>query len=676
MPLPSSGPLSLNDIQTEFGGTNPIGMNEYYAGGGLVPAGTTGTFGAVPSSGALSIQNFYGTANYIPVYIEELFSTFLYNGASATQTIVNGINLSGNGGLLFAKGRSGTNSYPYWIDSARGVQFELASNFTAGQTNQSLVTSFNSNGFTLGPNNGATNLNRSGETYVSWTFREQPKFFDIVTFTTVSGAMTIPHNLGAVPGCWIMRAINEVDSWWVFHRSIPGQLLRLNGTSSVEPGFSTATSTNISISTGVYSPGTQIIIYLFAHDAGGFGLTGTDNVISCSGYAGNGGTQTITLGYEPQWIMIKCSSDARADGWIMVDNMRGMSNTGNRWLQANVANAETDESPRVIPTATGFTLSANASVNASGNTYIYIAIRRGPMKVPTTGTSVFAPALGTASPTIPTFVTNFPVDLGFYHSRANTADWWWSSRLQGGATLNSNTTFAEGAPDANYAFDSNTGWGRNFNSDRASSNFRRAPGYFDVVCYAGNSTARTLAHNLAAVPELITIKSRTDAFNWIVYSQPVGNTAALNLNSDITPVTSVWWNNTTPTSSVFTLGGTSANNAVGATFVAYLFASCPGVSRVGSFTGTGATQVINCGFTGGARFVLIKSTSTTGNWLVWDSARGIVAGNDPYLELNTTAAEVTGTDWVDTAATGFELSNSGGNLANSSGVSYIFLAIA
>lgn len=65
MPLPSSGPLSLNDIQTEFGGTNPISLSEYYAGGANVPAGTTGTFGAVPSSGAISIQNFYGTSKIV-----------------------------------------------------------------------------------------------------------------------------------------------------------------------------------------------------------------------------------------------------------------------------------------------------------------------------------------------------------------------------------------------------------------------------------------------------------------------------------------------------------------------------------------------------------------------------------------------------------------------------------
>jgi hypothetical protein len=65
MTLPSSGPLTLADIQTEFGGSNPISLSEYYAGGAYVPAGTSGTYGAVPSSGAISIRNFYGTSNVV-----------------------------------------------------------------------------------------------------------------------------------------------------------------------------------------------------------------------------------------------------------------------------------------------------------------------------------------------------------------------------------------------------------------------------------------------------------------------------------------------------------------------------------------------------------------------------------------------------------------------------------
>ena len=136
------------------------------------------------------------------------------------------------------------------------------------------------------------------------------------------------------------------------------------------------------------------------------------------------------------------------------------------------------------------------------------------------------------------------------------------------------------------------------------------------------------------------------------------------------------WNSTAPTTSVFSLGTLFTVNNSGSTYVAYLFATCAGVSKVGSYTGTGTTLQVNCGFTGGARFVLIKRTDSTGDWYVWDSARGIVAGNDPYLLLNSTAAEVTTTDWVDTYSAGFELSNAAGNNVNINAATFIFLAIA
>jgi hypothetical protein len=206
---------------------------------------------------------------------------------------------------------------------------------------------------------------------------------------------------------------------------------------------------------------------------------------------------------------------------------------------------------------------------------------------------------------------------------------------------------------------------------------QRAPGFFDEVCYTGTGVARTVAHNLAAVPELMIVKGRSGTTAWQVYSSALVNTEYLVLNTTAAKATGATrWNSTTPTNTVFSLGTATEVNTSAATYVTYLFASCPGVSKVGSFTGTGTTQVINCGFTGGARFVLIKATSTTGDWYVWDSAQGIVAGNDPYLRLNSSFNQVTTTDWVDTAATGFELSNAGGNLANSNGVSYIFLAIS
>lgn len=84
MTLPSSGPLTLADIQTEFGGSNPISLSEYYAGGSYVPAGTSGTYGAVPSSGQISIQNFYGTSNVVISLTNQTILDFTGGARSAS----------------------------------------------------------------------------------------------------------------------------------------------------------------------------------------------------------------------------------------------------------------------------------------------------------------------------------------------------------------------------------------------------------------------------------------------------------------------------------------------------------------------------------------------------------------------------------------------------------------
>jgi hypothetical protein len=212
-------------------------------------------------------------------------------------------------------------------------------------------------------------------------------------------------------------------------------------------------------------------------------------------------------------------------------------------------------------------------------------------------------------------------------------------------------------------------------SDKISYHFRRAPGFFDVVAYTGTGSARTVAHNLGVVPELMIVKIRDFADSWRVYYYP-NSTMLLNGTGAGGTASSVLWNNTDPTSTVFSVGTDNTVNGSGANYVAYLFASCPGVSKVGTYTGNGSSQTINCAFTTGARFVLIKRTDSTGGWLVWDSARGIVAGNDPYLALNSTAAEVTTNDSVDTDSTGFVVNQVAASNINVNAATYIFLAIA
>jgi hypothetical protein len=627
-----------------------------------------------------------GAGGAAPVYIEDVFSTWLYAGNSSTQTITNGIDLSTKGGLVWIKRRNGTVRDHYLNDTIQGADNFLISNKTdATQTVvPSVLTAFNTNGFNLNSNDIA---NGTGFSYVSWTFREQPKFFDVVTFTSDASNTNqrISHNLGSTPGCIFVKKTSGADGWFVWHRSYASATNNyqfLNTTAVVATsaniwGSTGPSSTDFGINTTVFGGSATFVAYLFAHDAGGFGAAGTDNVISCGSYTGTGSTLTVTLGYEVQWLLVKRANGATAT-WILMDVMRGLSYTDAAQLSPNTTGAENNAGVQCNPIATGFEITSTGSnLNNPGNTYIYIAIRRGPMAVPTLGTSVFA-VNSLNAPPYPSWISNFPVDMAIMRYNANTTDDpQTGSRLVGAQQLLTPQTAAETA-NSDFDFDYNNGWGLRSGTvaNWYSWMFRRAPSYFDVVCYTGAFPSNvTVNHNLGVTPEFIITKSRSTAgYDWRCYHSALGISTTIRLN--LTNAAAAGTQYVSVSSTNFVVGNSGDTDNNGTTYVSYLFATCAGVSKVGSYTGTGATQTIACGFTGGARFVLVKATSTTGNWYFWDSFRGIVAGNDPYLTLNTTAAEVTGTDWVDTAATGFELSNAGGNLANSSGVSYIFLAIA
>ena len=171
------------------------------------------------------------------------------------------------------------------------------------------------------------------------------------------------------------------------------------------------------------------------------------------------------------------------------------------------------------------------------------------------------------------------------------------------------------------------------------------------------------------------IKCRSNADNWAVYHSGIGATKVIFLNNDIAASTlSTRFNDTAPTSSVFTVGTDAEVNGSGRTYIAYLFATVAGVSKVGSYTGNGSSQNIDCGFSSGARFVLIKKVTSTGSWQVYDTTRGIVAGNDPKLLLNETNAEDTGGDDIDPYSAGFAVTSTGAT--NESGETFIFYAIA
>lgn len=207
--------------------------------------------------------------------------------------------------------------------------------------------------------------------------------------------------------------------------------------------------------------------------------------------------------------------------------------------------------------------------------------------------------------------------------------------------------------------------------------FKRAPGVFDVVCYTGNGATQNISHSLQSVPELMITKSRSQATQWCVYHQALSANGSVYLNlTDAYAVNSTLFNATVPTSSVFSLGATTITNGNTTTYVAYLFATKAGISKVFSYTGNGSSQTINCGFTTGARFVLIKRTDIAGDWYVWDTVRGIIAGNDPHLSLNATAAEVTTNDSIDPDSSGFIVNQVAATNINVTSATYIGLAFA
>ena len=604
-------------------------------------------------------------------YVEDVFSTYLHTGNNSTQTINNGIDLDGEGGLVWIKGRSLAYNNTL-TDTERGAGQQLVSNRTDAQAyyNNGL-TSFSSTGFSIGAQ-GQYNL--APETYVSWTFRKAPKFFDVVTYTGTGVARTIAHSLESTPACIFIKRTDVAGEWriWNSNLSTPNtQLLYLNRTDAVASTsvWSTTSPTDTEFSLNNASSnnasGGTFVAYLFASNAGGFGDDGEQNVISCGSVSGFG--TVVNLGFEPQWILMK-QSNGTSD-WIIADNMRGIATGGNdALLFANTSGAETSANDWIDLTSTGFVN------NVGSGTFIYIAIRRGPMKTPESGTEVFAPTIGVAS--TPSFVGNFPVDFCIAGARGSTDKWWEVDRLRGPQRLNSASTAAESS--ATYvSFDNMIGCMTDAFSAYMGYVFRRAPGFFDVVAYTGTGVGgRTVAHNLTVAPEMIITKNRSGpSDNWLVFTQPTGNSGVLVLqNTDALYTPYFDW---VPTSTTFSVGAQGfGTNDSGINYVSYLFASLPGVSKVGSYTGTGVDLNVDCGFSAGARFILIKRTDASGDWYVWDSARGIVAGNDPYLLLNSTAAEEPNTDYIDPLASGFTVTSNASSTVNVNTGTYIFLAIA
>jgi len=202
---------------------------------------------------------------------------------------------------------------------------------------------------------------------------------------------------------------------------------------------------------------------------------------------------------------------------------------------------------------------------------------------------------------------------------------------------------------------------------------------FSIVTWTSNGvTGATIGHGLGVAPKFMIIKSRSNVGSWPVYSASIGNTGCLFLNTTDSTFTSAnFFNNTTPTSTVFTTGASSFGWTNGTTWVAYCWAEIAGFSKFGSYTGNGSSDgvFVYTGFR--PKYLMVKrTTGSVYAWCVWDSARETYNVENAILTVNTSNAENTGTLYVDFLSNGFKFRSYSNGSENASGEPYIYAAFA
>lgn len=458
---------------------------------------------------------------------------------------------------------------------------------------------------------------------------------------------------------------------------------------SASKSISAASASSFAVNNNINNSGEDYVSYLFAANNGDgeFGPSGDADVIKCGGYTGNGSTgQSVDLGFEPQWLLLK-DLTGQYENWIIIDNMRGWNADNNNNSSGDFKklwpDATTSEGGAfgVNISPTGFDLtSGSASVNASGNDYIWVAIRRGSMSVPSDGSEVFSIDAATQDTSAETQSLS-GYDSGWFFQRS-TSEGRSAQRI-----LPNRIDFRTGQFASLYwnaGLDNSEGKYFATTSDPSINYFlKRAPGFFDHLAYKGTGSVTTHVHNLTVTPEMMWVrKLNTSSADAMVYHKDLSANTDIRLNTDAPSTNANLWNNTRPTDVSFTVGTDGNTNDSGNEyFYAMLFASVSGVSKVGSYTGNGSSQAINCGFGSGARFVLIRRADAGGynstvRWYIWDATRGITGGSNPRVNFYRETTSEFSDGSISPQSSGFTVNEISATNINVSGASYIFYAIS
>ena len=427
-------------------------------------------------------------------------------------------------------------------------------------------------------------------------------------------------------------------------------------------------------------------------------------------YAGNSSTQSITLdgseNMRPDWVWIKNRSDSRKHN--LYDSVRGAT----KRLVANETVAE-DTAGNGLTSfdSDGFTSGSEQDTNHSGNNFVAWnwsaggaspAITYTVKVVSDSGNKYRFDDFGTSAVTLDlqeggtyTFdqsdSSNATHPLRFYTASDKSGGEYTTGVTTTGTPGSSGAktviTVAASAPTLYYQCSSHAGMGgqANTNSTFGSSNFAggtqstvsaNTTAGFSIGTYTGTGSNATIGHGLGSTPSVIFVKKRNSAGDWNSFHNSLGNTGAMQLDHTGTFYTnSTIWNNTSPTSSVFSIGTNTNVNQSGSTMIAYVFAEKTGFSKFGSFTGNGSTDgpFVYTGFK--PAWVMIKASSrSTDNWVIVDSKRSTFNVADSALLANTTGGIDTGYK-RDFLSNGFKIRESGAN-QNGSGHTFTYMAFA
>jgi hypothetical protein len=231
-----------------------------------------------------------------------------------------------------------------------------------------------------------------------------------------------------------------------------------------------------------------------------------------------------------------------------------------------------------------------------------------------------------------------------------------------------------------WAWDAGTGSPASNTQGSITSTVKANPSYgFSIASYVGTGANATVGHGLSSAPEMIIVKNRTSALGWLVYHSSTGPTKFTSL-SDTNPAqtASTVWQDTAPTSSVFSIGTSTYLNTSGNNIIAYCFHSVSGYSSIGSYTGNGSTSgpTVTTGFR--PAFVMVKRTDYAADWLIIDNTRSPTNYVDDYLSANSSAAEqsnIGAGNSITWLSDGFQITGNWTSI-NDNGGTYIYMAFA